>query len=196
YGCSHLHLPAHNTLRRNVQPTAGNMKKMVKLIKGLFILTLIKVSLSFSSLNAACGCGGNLYMSRFKNRWSNIIQTWYNEVKDFSHGVGSINGGEFVWNMSNQIGCAMACCPKSIYKYFSICHYCPQTVIKLYSIINYVGPLTTYCVFLSLSLSQPNPCPYPHQYTNFPEMKQQWGCNHPDVASWCPAFCKCTNQII
>ena len=32
-------------------------------------------------------------MSSDKRTWSNAIQAWYNEVKDFRYGVGSVNGG-------------------------------------------------------------------------------------------------------
>ena len=39
------------------------------------------------------GCGENLYMASFKDTWSNAIQSWYNEVRDYRYGVGSINGG-------------------------------------------------------------------------------------------------------
>lgn len=56
------------------------------------LTNLMKVSLSSSSLNVASGCGENLYSS-FQNTWSNAIQSWYDEVKNFSYGVGSTNGG-------------------------------------------------------------------------------------------------------
>uniref|UniRef100_A0A8C7ZBJ8 SCP domain-containing protein n=1 Tax=Oryzias sinensis TaxID=183150 RepID=A0A8C7ZBJ8_9TELE len=71
--------------------------------------------------SSVCGWGENLYMSSFKNSWTNVLQ----------YGVGSINGGvvghytQVVWCNSNQIGCAMAYCPNSTYKYFYVCHYCP-----------------------------------------------------------------------
>lgn len=49
----------------------------------------------------------------------------------------------------------------------------------------------------SVSICLPaNPCPYADQYNNCPDLKQQWGCSNKDVASWCPASCKCTTQII
>lgn len=44
--------------------------------------------------------------------------------------------------------------------------------------------------------SAANPCPYTDKYTNCPELKQQHSCSNSNVASWCPASCKCTNQII
>lgn len=32
-------------------------------------------------------------MSSQKNSWSDAIQSWYDEVKDWRYGVGSVNGG-------------------------------------------------------------------------------------------------------
>lgn len=133
---------------------------------------------SFSNplLSAASGCGENLYMSSSKRTWSVAIQAWYDEVKDWRYGAGSVNGGvvghftqvrrahrstggrwdrratfrrsnlqnggasrlgnlqsfhsslsppQVVWYRSNQLGCAMAHCPSSTFKYFYVCHYCP-----------------------------------------------------------------------
>lgn len=44
-------------------------------------------------LSAASGCGENLYMSSYKASWSDVTQSWYDEVKDWRYGVGSVNGG-------------------------------------------------------------------------------------------------------
>uniref|UniRef100_A0A671VPG8 Cysteine rich secretory protein 3 n=1 Tax=Sparus aurata TaxID=8175 RepID=A0A671VPG8_SPAAU len=77
------------------------------------------------------GCGENLYISSFKNTWSNVIQAWYDEVADFQYGVGSTNGGvvghytQVVWYRSNLVGCALARCPNAQYEYFYVCQYCP-----------------------------------------------------------------------
>lgn len=34
-------------------------------------------------------CGENLYMSTAPSSWSDAIQAWYNEEKDFKYGVGA-----------------------------------------------------------------------------------------------------------
>ncbi|XP_036003202.1 cysteine-rich venom protein TEL1-like [Fundulus heteroclitus] len=127
----------HNTLRRGVQPTASNMLKMRwnNEAGSNAAKWAAKCTMSHSPASArvisTSGCGENLYMASWKNSWSNAIQSWYNEVKDFRYGVGSVNGGvvghytQVVWHNSNQIGCAMAYCPNSQYKYFYVCHYCP-----------------------------------------------------------------------
>ena len=51
------------------------------------------LSIFLPSAIVASGCGENLYMSSYKNTWSNAIQSWYDEVADFQYGVGSTNGG-------------------------------------------------------------------------------------------------------
>ncbi|TNN63873.1 Cysteine-rich venom protein pseudecin [Liparis tanakae] len=77
------------------------------------------------------GCGENIFMSTDKEAWSSAVQDWYDEVKNWRYGVGSDNGGEVghftqvVWYRSHAIGCAMAYCPNSYYKYFYVCQYCP-----------------------------------------------------------------------
>ncbi|XP_048106562.1 cysteine-rich venom protein Cau1-like isoform X2 [Alosa alosa] len=149
----------------------------------------------------ASGCGENLYMASFKNSWSNAIQSWYDEVKDFKYGVGSINGRivghytQIVWNRSDQLGCAMAHCPNSKYKYFYVCHYCPPGNSQMTHPYK-SGPSCGDCPNACENKLCTNPCPYVDQYSNCPELKQQWGCDNKDVASWCPASCKCTNQIV
>ncbi|CAL8392331.1 unnamed protein product [Arctogadus glacialis] len=40
-----------------------------------------------------------------------------------------------------------------------------------------------------------NPCPHTDQYSNCADLAQQWGCGHTQVASSCPATCKCANLI-
>uniref|UniRef100_A0A3Q2DQD9 Cysteine rich secretory protein 3 n=1 Tax=Cyprinodon variegatus TaxID=28743 RepID=A0A3Q2DQD9_CYPVA len=163
----------HNTLRRGVNPTASNMMKMswnkeAAANAQAWAATCSMQHSSSSSREITSGCGENLYMSSSKNTWSNAIQTWYNEVKDYRYGVGSTNGGvvghytQVVWAKSNQVGCAMAYCPNSKYKYFYVCHYCPPSEILLLPSLHFS------LILLLLFFFQPN-----DQYSNCPELKQQ-----------------------
>uniref|UniRef100_A0A674ER87 SCP domain-containing protein n=1 Tax=Salmo trutta TaxID=8032 RepID=A0A674ER87_SALTR len=99
----------HNNLRRGVQPTA-------------------RWRPTSNYFSTPSGCGENLYMASYKSSWSNVIQSWADEVKDFQY--GPVNEPVFsfcaqvVWYRSNQISCAMAHCPNSNYKYFYVCHNC------------------------------------------------------------------------
>ncbi|CAN9507889.1 unnamed protein product [Ophioblennius macclurei] len=127
----------HNTHRRAVNPTARNMKKMswnseaAANAERWAKTCSMKHSSSGDRTISSSGCGENLYMSSHNNSWSNAIQAWYNEVKDWRYGQGSVNGGvvghftQVVWYSSRYLGCAKAYCPNSTYKYFYVCQYCP-----------------------------------------------------------------------
>lgn len=41
-------------------------------------------------------CGENLYMSTAPSSWSDAIQAWYDEVKDFKYGVGATTKGAVI----------------------------------------------------------------------------------------------------
>ncbi|KFQ74913.1 Cysteine-rich venom protein piscivorin, partial [Phoenicopterus ruber ruber] len=127
----------HNTLRRGVNPTASNMMKMQwhPLAAKNAQTWANKCTLSHSPANMRktnVPCGENLFMSSAPVSWSYAIQAWYNEVKNFKYGTGASPPGavighytQVVWYNSYQIGCAVAYCPNSRYKYFYVCHYCP-----------------------------------------------------------------------
>lgn len=38
-------------------------------------------------------CGENLFMSTAPFSWPRVVQVWYNEEKDFKHGIGAIRPG-------------------------------------------------------------------------------------------------------
>ncbi|XP_071384854.1 cysteine-rich venom protein-like [Centroberyx affinis] len=197
----------HNALRRGVQPTASNMLKMswnsqtAANAQRWANTCSMKHSPASSREISSSGCGENLYMSSYKNTWSNAIQSWYDEVKDWRYGVGSTNGGvvghftQLVWYRSNQVGCGMAYCPNSRYKYFYVCQYCPPGNYQ-YTNPYKAGPSCGDCPNACDNKLCTNPCPYADKYSNCPDLKQQWGCSNKDVASWCSASCKCTSQII
>ncbi|XP_008311260.2 cysteine-rich venom protein TEL1 isoform X1 [Cynoglossus semilaevis] len=188
----------HNALRRGVSPTASNMLKMswnkeAEANAQRWANTcFMNHSLDSSREISTSGCGENLYMASSKNTWNDAIQSWYNEVKDWRYGVGSVNGqivGHFtqiVWYRSNQIGCAMAYCPNSKYRYFYVCHYCPpgnEQFARPYK----SGPTCADCPNACENKLCTNPCPYSDMYSNCPDMKEQIGCGNSQVASWCPA---------
>uniref|UniRef100_A0A674NU13 ShKT domain-containing protein n=1 Tax=Takifugu rubripes TaxID=31033 RepID=A0A674NU13_TAKRU len=181
----------HNALRRSVQPSASNMLHMSWNSEAADNAQKWANTCSMKHSPDTSGCGENLYMSSQKNSWSDAIQLWYDEVKDWRYGVGSVNGdvvGHFtqvVWHRSNQVGCALAHCPNSKYKYFYVCHYCPPYVHSShFSLFEAIRPSVTLNNQFQMA------------YSNCPELKQQWGCSNSDVASWCPASCKCTNEIV
>uniref|UniRef100_A0A087Y3E9 ShKT domain-containing protein n=1 Tax=Poecilia formosa TaxID=48698 RepID=A0A087Y3E9_POEFO len=173
----------HNELR-HVQPTTSNLLKMGWNSEAV----TCSMKHSPSSSRVTSTSGENLYMPS----WTNAAQAWYDEVHDFRYGVGSINGDvvglytQVVWYGSNQISCAVTYCPNATYKW----HYCPPGNYWLTHPYK-SGPTCGECPD-----TDNNPCLYNDQYSNCPELQQQWGCSHSDVASWCPASCRRTNQII
>ncbi|KAG7222715.1 hypothetical protein INR49_026324, partial [Caranx melampygus] len=198
----------HNALRRGVSPTASNMLKMswnseAEANAQRWANTCAMNHSPASSRKISSQVQTNEIMWRLAaiygtRPWSEAIQSWYNEVRDYRYGVGAVNGGvighytQLVWYRSNQIGCAMAYCPNSMYKYFYVCHYCPPGNYQ-YTHPYKAGPSCGDCPNACDNKLCTNPCPYADKYNNCPELKQQWGCSHQDVASWCAASCKCTN---
>ncbi|NXT36942.1 CRIS protein, partial [Pelecanoides urinatrix] len=128
----------HNTLRRGVKPTASNMMKMEWSFPAAKNAQkwANQCTLSHSPADmrtTTVQCGENLFMSSAPFSWSDVIQTWYNEEKDFKYGTGAKTEGavighytQLVWYNSYQIGCAVAFCPTSKFKYFYVCQYCPM----------------------------------------------------------------------
>ncbi|XP_033991392.1 cysteine-rich venom protein TEL1-like [Trematomus bernacchii] len=132
----------HNDLRRNVQPTASNMLEMSWSSEAAANTQKWANTCSMnhspdrSRVITSSGCGENLYMSSSQDPWSNAIQDWYDEVQNWRYGVGS-NGRvvghytQVVWYRSNKVGCGVAYCPNSQYKYFYVCQYCPPQPLSL-----------------------------------------------------------------
>ncbi|XP_049914591.1 cysteine-rich venom protein TEL1-like isoform X1 [Epinephelus moara] len=200
----------HNDVRRSVQPTASNMMKMswsseaaANAQKWANKCTM-KHSPDSSRTISSSECGENLYMSSGKKTWSQAIQKWTNEVKDWRYGVGSINGKvvghytQMVWHNSNKVGCGIAYCPNSTYKYYYVCQYCPPgnyQYARPYKSGRSCGDCPNGCdnklcgSIASGGTSQR--CRYKDKASNCRSLKQQLSCKHGLVASWCPASCKC-----
>ncbi|KAM3602718.1 uncharacterized protein V6R79_009526 [Siganus canaliculatus] len=196
----------HNDLRRNVQPSASNMLKMswnneaaANAQRWANTCSMNHSPKSARTIRSS-GCGENLYMASWKNSWSNAIQAWYDEIKDWRYGVGSINGGvvghftQVVWYRSNEVGCAMAHCPNSRYKYFYVCQYCPPGNYQLARPYK-TGPRCGDCPGACDNGLCTNPCRYTDKYSNCPGLARQWGCGNRQVASWCKASCQCKSEI-
>ncbi|XP_041660842.1 cysteine-rich secretory protein 2-like [Cheilinus undulatus] len=196
----------HNELRRNVQPTASNMLKMswnseaAANAQKWASTCAMKHSTKVSRKISSSGCGENLYLSKKRDSWSDAIQSWYDEVNDWRYGEGSINGrvvGHFTqvdWYRSNHIGCGMAYCPNTDYKYFYVCQYCPPGNYELTKPYK-KGPSCGDCPNDCEDGLCTNPCRYTDRYGNCAFLKKRYGCRHRTVAAWCPATCKCITEI-
>ncbi|KAK1888883.1 Cysteine-rich venom protein ophanin [Dissostichus eleginoides] len=165
----------HNDLRRNVRPTASNMLEML------------------AAVERTCTCPAPRTPGA-------TLSDWYDEVQNWRYGVGSTNGrvvGHYtqVQLYLSPTSCGVAYCPNSQYKYFYVCQYCPPGNFQ-YARPYKSGPSCGDCPNACNNKLCTNPCPYADKYSNCPDLKQQETCSNADVASWCPASCKCTSQII
>ncbi|XP_078503272.1 cysteine-rich venom protein-like [Lissotriton helveticus] len=102
--------------------SAANAKKVAE--KCIF-----KHSSDKERMIGTTACGENLYKSTKPKPWEHIIQTWFNEYKNFKYGIGAINPEKMighytqvVWNESSKIGCASQQCSGFV---LGVCHYAP-----------------------------------------------------------------------
>ncbi|TRZ17517.1 hypothetical protein HGM15179_009582 [Zosterops borbonicus] len=91
----------HNALRRGVKPTASNMMKMgwcppaaVNAQNWANQCTLRHSPPNLRRTNVQCG--ENLFMSSAPFSWSDVLQAWYNEEKNFEYGTGAKPKGAMV----------------------------------------------------------------------------------------------------
>ncbi|NXP12402.1 CRIS2 protein, partial [Thinocorus orbignyianus] len=199
----------HNSLRRGVTPTASNMMKMVWSPSAAKNAQnwANQCSLSHSPVSmrtTTVPCGENLFMSTAPFTWSDAIQSWYDEQKDFKYGTGAKTEGavvghytQVVWYNSDQIGCGMAYCPKNTYKYFYVCQYCPAGNNAVQIATPYrSGPKCADCPGYCDRGLCTNPCKHQDFFGNCRNLKILFGCNHSLVKEKCSATCRCTTQII
>uniref|UniRef100_A0A8C3MZN4 Uncharacterized protein n=1 Tax=Geospiza parvula TaxID=87175 RepID=A0A8C3MZN4_GEOPR len=199
----------HNALRRGVKPTASNMMKMEwcsaaaeNAQNWANQCTLRHSPANLRRTNVQCG--ENLFMSSAPFSWSDVLQAWYNEEKNFEYGTGAKPKGamfghytQMVWHNSYKIGCGFAFCSNTTYSYFYVCQYCPAG--------NLIGSMKTPykegepcgdCPSACEDGLCTNPCKYQDLLGNCKNLKMLFGCSHSLVKKKCPASCKCTTQII
>ncbi|XP_066851167.1 cysteine-rich venom protein-like isoform X2 [Anser cygnoides] len=198
----------HNTLRRGVNPTASNMLRMewnlAAATNAQNWANQCSLSHSPSSQRKTnVDCGENLYMSTAPSSWSDAIQAWYNEEKDFKYGVGATTKDavighytQVVWYKSYQIGCAVAYCPNSNYKYFYVCQYCPAgNRVDLMKTPYKEGKPCGDCPNACDNGLCTNPCKFQDLYSNCPGLVNDYGCANTFVMQNCPASCQCKTEI-
>ncbi|NWX40310.1 CRVP protein, partial [Steatornis caripensis] len=199
----------HNTLRSRVNPTASNMLKMEWYPPAAENAQnwANRCSLRHSSAKMRTTttlCGENLFMSSAPFPWSDVIQAWYNEKKDFKYGTGATTQDavighytQLIWYDSYQIGCAVAYCPSNQFNYFYVCQYCPSGDNEMQLATPYKsGPKCADCPGHCDKGLCTNPCRYQDSVGNCKNLKTLFGCNYSMVKQKCPATCKCTTQIM
>ncbi|XP_020849587.1 cysteine-rich secretory protein 1 [Phascolarctos cinereus] len=200
----------HNALRRRVIPQACNMLKMewnenaAQNARNWSKVCEKDHSPQVKRIITNILFGENLLFASLPISWSDAIQMWYDESKNFTYGYGPINPesnvGHYtqtVWSTSYMIGCGVAHCPnQQIFKYFYTCHYChggnnPATFTTPYKKGIPCGDCPGQCENKLCT----NPCPYVDVAINCPDAVRIASCNHKVVAARCEASCRCKNEI-
>ncbi|XP_036395763.1 cysteine-rich venom protein pseudecin [Megalops cyprinoides] len=198
-------LNVHNAFRRNVEPTASNMLKMswsteaTKSVQAWVNGCSMSHGPPSTRMIGTYECGENLFKSSTPLPWSEVIQAWHSEVKNYQYPNGSANGGtifhytQVVWYSSYEVGCAVASCNNSLYFYG--CHYYRAGNFK--GVPPYTaGPSCSACPDACEDKLCTNPCPYIDKFINCPSLKAEAGCDNSYVSAWCPALCQCNGKII
>uniref|UniRef100_A0A182C5S6 Cysteine-rich secretory protein n=1 Tax=Phalotris mertensi TaxID=1260334 RepID=A0A182C5S6_9SAUR len=200
----------HNSYRRSVRPTASNMLKMKWYPKAAVnaerwaSLCVYDHSQNSDRVIDGIQCGENIYKSPIPISWTEIMQIWYDEYKEFVYGVGANPPGsvighytQMVWYKSYRIGCAASYCLSSKYNYFYVCQYCPSGNFEGRIATPYKsGPTCGDCPSACDNKLCTNPCLRQNDFTNCPELVQQNSCQDDWTRSKCPASCLCKNKII
>ncbi|XP_070588618.1 cysteine-rich venom protein kaouthin-2-like [Erythrolamprus reginae] len=200
----------HNALRRSVRPTARNMLQMEWNANAAQNAKrwADRCSFSHSPPNLRTvgnvACGENLFMSSHPFTWTRVIQSWYDEYKNFRFGVGASPPGsvighytQIVWYKSYLIGCAVARCSSSSFKYYHVCHYCPAGNIRGSIPTPYKpGPPCGDCPSACVNGLCTNPCKHNDVFTNCNSLAKQSRCQSDRIRSICPASCFCRTEII
>nr|XP_020497167.1 cysteine-rich venom protein TEL1-like [Labrus bergylta] len=198
-------LDKHNDLRRAVTPTTSNMLKMTwnneaaeNAQEWAKTCPMEHSSYLFRKISTTY-CGENLFMSSHRLGWSQVIDSWYSEVKDWEYGVGSINDGvvghftQVVWYKSHELGCGLAYCPDSRFKYFYVCHYCPAGNYNLARPYKN-GDSCADCPDNCDNGLCTKPCPYNDNFGNCPGFS--YNCMFSFFVNWCPATYNCKSGEI
>ncbi|XP_032069584.1 cysteine-rich venom protein TEL1-like [Thamnophis elegans] len=200
----------HNSLRRSVSPTASNMLRMewypeaASNAERWAYQCFYDHSSENSRILDGIKCGENIFMSSNARTWAEMIQSWYDENKNFVYGVGANPAGsvvghytQIVWYKSYRIGCAAAYCPSYPYNYFYVCQYCPAGNMEGLTATPYKsGPSCADCPSACDNGLCTNPCLRENALSNCNELKEKYSCQHDFVRTNCPATCFCQNEII
>ncbi|XP_042331682.1 cysteine-rich venom protein-like [Sceloporus undulatus] len=201
----------HNSLRRQVDPSASNMLKMEWNVEAAENAKYWAEHCVYShspeyrrTLEDGMLCGENLFYSSVPVSWSEAIQAWFDEREDFVFGEGptyrnAVIGHytQLVWYKSYMIACAVSYCDHKIYKYFYVCQYCPAgNVLGIHYYSPYKeGEPCGDCPSKCDDGLCTNPCPYEDEFTNCPKLKEDYSCNHLLIEENCQESCFCESEI-
>ncbi|TKS82543.1 Cysteine-rich venom protein DIS2 [Collichthys lucidus] len=195
----------HNALRRAVQPSASDMLKMnyseeiAVSVQAWLDKCILGHGPPSTRMLHGYGLGENLFYSNSPESWTDIINAWNSERAHFIYPNVSSNGEaighytQLVWNSSYRVGCGVALCPNNLYYYG--CRYYRAGNFRGW--IPYkVGPPCASCPNACEDKLCTNPCSYINRFLNCPSLVKAYGCDNHLVSGWCPASCRCPDEII
>nr|XP_020646261.1 cysteine-rich venom protein-like isoform X1 [Pogona vitticeps] len=198
----------HNAIRREVQPPASNMMKMVWSEEAAKNAEkcISKCSPAPSSIEErtvqGTVCGEIALQTNYPPTWANVIDQFSKGSKYFKYGVGKTDPTkdvygytQMIWHKSNQVGCATAICPEAENKFFHLCRYCPSGNIvgqlnKPYKEGPPCGECPNNCEDKLCSSS----CSYTDVYESCADLLLMYSCSEPFVEQGCAHTCKCRKQ--
>ncbi|XP_047414653.1 cysteine-rich secretory protein 3-like [Sciurus carolinensis] len=198
----------HNELRKSVSPTASNMLKMewsehAAVNAQNWANRCYYRHSSPGDRTTNTSCGENLFMSTHPISWSKVIQTWYDENKDFIYDVGKTTPfavvghyTQVVWYSSFHIGCGFALCTNEMLKHFMVCQYCPagNHLNRIYAPYDKGEPCGSCPGHCDDGLCT-NGCDYEDGFANCGDLKNVLTCENTQINDSCKASCNCENKI-
>uniref|UniRef100_A0A667XK13 Cysteine-rich venom protein-like n=1 Tax=Myripristis murdjan TaxID=586833 RepID=A0A667XK13_9TELE len=176
----------HNAFRRAVEPTAADM--------------LIMATKLYLQIIPSYAMGENLFFASAPHMWTDVINAWHSEVENYQYPNGSTNG-KAIGHYTQVIWCSSNITLWSALKQikwgqkthdFHLFNRGNFRTVAPYK----AGPPCASCPNSCENKLCNNPCPYINRFRNCPALKKQHGCSNTLVYAWCPAECKCNNEII
>ncbi|XP_062840510.1 cysteine-rich venom protein ENH1 isoform X2 [Anolis carolinensis] len=198
-----------NDVRRNVEPTASNMMKMVwsdeaSASAGKWVSQChFRNSPKEERISNNVVCGETLSQTMTPSSWPDVIQSWASTKHNFKYGIGPIDPKkniysytQLIWYNSHMVGCALAYCKGNSYPYLYSCHFCPSGNIQDKIAAPYKeGPSCADCPSDCDDKLCTNACPYKNVYSECEKMKNLFSCESNVMVDNCQALCRCPDQV-
>ncbi|KAJ6659624.1 hypothetical protein lerEdw1_018593 [Lerista edwardsae] len=201
-------LDMHNFVRRNVDPTASNMQKM---------LWSEKISQQAENWAEKCpgmhssregviqnevALGENSYQGNFPAPWTFVMKEWYRTRISYKYGVGAIEPSkniapyiQMIWHSSRMVGCAVTYCPKNGFRFFHVCLYYPKGNIESKMATPYKKGLPCDdCPGACEDKLCVSKCNYVDNSSDCGHAVSVYGCRSPLMMQQCEASCKCATM--
>ncbi|XP_003215259.2 serotriflin isoform X2 [Anolis carolinensis] len=201
----------HNALRKQVEPSASNMLKTEWNGTAAINAKRWAENCVYShspgnqrKIEGDMACGENLFYSSVPKPWSDVMQAWFDERKDFIYGKGPTyekaaigHYTQLVWYTSYLIACATSQCDHAKYNFFYVCQYCPAgNVLGINFYYPYKeGEKCGDCPSKCDDGLCTNPCPQEDLLSNCANLKKAHSCEHPVMKQNCHASCLCVSEI-